>query len=93
DPVRSKEFADISHQAEVAMMSNLVLDPTLGLFSATGFTKGIPAENTLLSGATDIVLGRRPISAWSGLLDAWRSSAGNQMRTEYQAAIHKANGG
>lgn len=90
DPVRAKEFADVCHAAEVAYMANLVLDPTIGLFSATGFSKGIVAETALLSGATDIVLGRRPISDWAGLLNTWRSAAGDTMRKEYLTAIDKA---
>ncbi len=87
DPVRSQEFADISHKAEEAMLANLVFDPTLGLYSETSFTGGFAAQNTVYAAAADIVQGRRPISDWTSVVADWKSKAGEKIRGEFQAAL------
>jgi putative aldouronate transport system substrate-binding protein len=87
DTVRSQEFATVTHAAEEAMLSALVLDPTLGLYSQTAFNQGIPSQTTLYAGISDIVQGRRPMSDLDGLVAEWRDKAGNKMRAEYEQAL------
>jgi putative aldouronate transport system substrate-binding protein len=90
DTVRSQEFATLTSNAEQAMLAALQTDPTLGLYSASAFSQGIPAQNTLYDGISDIVQGRRPISDLAGLLAAWRTAAGDKMRGEYMDALAAA---
>jgi putative aldouronate transport system substrate-binding protein len=89
--VRSQEFATVSHAAEEAMISSMQLDPTLGLYSQTAFNRGIPAQDVLYSGVSDIVQGRRPLSDLDGLVAEWRTQAGDKIRAEFQEALEAAS--
>jgi putative aldouronate transport system substrate-binding protein len=84
---RSQEFATQSHAAQTAMIDALVLDPTQGHYSATAFSQGTLAQDTLFGGVSDIVQGRRPIADLKGLVAEWRTKAGDKMRAEFQEAI------
>lgn len=62
-------------------------DASLGLYSATEGEKG----NTLRTAVDDvmgaIIQGRKPLSAWDEAMDTWRRDGGDQIRSEYEAAI------
>jgi putative aldouronate transport system substrate-binding protein len=83
----SQDFAQVSYAAEQAMIAAMDLDPTLGLYSATAASQGPLAQDTLMSGVSDIVQARRPISDLDSLIADWRSKAGDKMRGEFQDAI------
>ena len=87
---RSQEFAQVSYAAEQAMIAVMEVDPTLGLYSATAASIGPLAQDTLMSGVSDIVQGRRPISDLDSLVSDWRQKAGDKMRAEFQDAIAAA---
>jgi putative aldouronate transport system substrate-binding protein len=87
---RSQEFAQVSYAAEQAMIAARDVDPTLGLYSATAASSGQLAQDTLMSGVSDIIQGRRPISDLDGLVSDWRSKVGDKMRGEFQDAIAAA---
>ena len=87
---RSQEFAKVSYAAEQAMIAVMELDPTLGLFSATAASQGPLAQDALLSGVSDIIQGRRPLTDLDGLVADWRTKAGDKMRGEFQDAIAAA---
>ena len=86
---RSQEFATVSHAAEEAMIGAMEVDPTLGLYSATAASQGPLAQDTLMSGISEIVQGRRPISDIDSLVSDWRNKAGDKMRSEFQDALSK----
>jgi putative aldouronate transport system substrate-binding protein len=87
---RSQEFAQVSYAAEQAMIAVMQVDPTLGLFSATAASQGPLAQDALLSGVSDIIQGRRPVTDLDSLLADWRTKAGDKMRGEFQDAIAAA---
>jgi putative aldouronate transport system substrate-binding protein len=87
---RSKEFADVSYAAEQAMIAVMELDPTLGLYSPTAASQGPLAQDALLSGVSDIVQSRRPLTDLDSLVAEWRTKAGDKMRGEFQDAIAAA---
>jgi putative aldouronate transport system substrate-binding protein len=87
---RSQEFAQVSYAAEQAMIAAMDLDPTLGLYSATAASSGQLAQDTFMSGVSDIVQGRRPIGDMDGLVSDWKSKVGDKMRGEFQDAIAAA---
>lgn len=72
------------------MIAVMQTDPTLGLYSATAASQGPLAQDTLMSGVSDIVQGRRQMSGLDSLLADWRSKAGDKMRSEFQDAIEQA---
>jgi putative aldouronate transport system substrate-binding protein len=87
---RSQEFAQVSYAAEQAMIAVMELDPTLGLYSATAASQGPLAQDALLSGVSDIIQSRRPLTDLDGLVADWRTKAGDKMRGEFQDAIAAA---
>jgi putative aldouronate transport system substrate-binding protein len=87
---RSQDFATVSHAAEQAMIAAMDVDPTLGLYSQTAASQGPLTQDALLSGVSDIIQGRRPISDLDGLVAEWRQKAGDKMRGEFQDAIAAA---
>jgi putative aldouronate transport system substrate-binding protein len=84
---RSQDFASVSYAAEQAMIAAMDVDPTLGLYSQTAASSGQLAQDALLSGVSDIIQGRRPISEIDGLVADWRQKVGDKMRGEFQDAI------
>jgi putative aldouronate transport system substrate-binding protein len=87
---RSQEFAQVSYAAEQAMIAAMDIDPTLGLYSATAASSGQLAQDTLMSGVSDIIVGRRPISDMDSLVSDWKNQVGDKMRGEFQDAIAAA---
>jgi putative aldouronate transport system substrate-binding protein len=84
---RSQEFAQVSHDAEQAMIAVMDVDPTLGMYSATAASQGPLAQDTFMAGVSDIIQGRRPISDLDSLITDWKNKAGDKMRGEFQDAI------
>jgi putative aldouronate transport system substrate-binding protein len=89
---RSQEFATVSHAAEAAMIAVMELDPTLGLYSPTAAAQGQLAQDAMLSGMSDIVQGRRPLSDVDALVSEWRTKVGDKIRGEFQDALAAAKG-
>ena len=87
---RSQEFAQVSWDAEKAMIAALEVDPTLGLYSPTAASQAQLAQDTLMAGASDIVQGRRPVSDLDSLVAEWRTKAGDKMRGEFTDALAQA---
>jgi putative aldouronate transport system substrate-binding protein len=65
--------------------------PTAGLFSATNLTKGASINKKMTDLQLDIIQGRKPLSAWDAAVATWRSSGGDQMRSEYERAYATAH--
>jgi putative aldouronate transport system substrate-binding protein len=87
---RSQEFAQVSYDAEKAMIAAMDIDPTLGLYSATAASQGGLAQDAFMSGVSDIIQGRRPIGDLDGLVSDWKSKVGDKIRGEFQDAIAAA---
>jgi len=83
-------YAKASFDAEVIQVNAGVVDPMLGYYSPTAYSKGTLAEKTFREGVVDIVVGRRPMSDYDEIVKNWRGSAGDQVRKEYLAAIAAA---
>jgi putative aldouronate transport system substrate-binding protein len=81
-------FAKASHEAQQVIMPLGVEDPTRGYYSPTAFAKGLTADMRVHDGLIDIIVARRPFSDYDGLIAAWRSEAGDQVRTEYLQAMN-----
>jgi putative aldouronate transport system substrate-binding protein len=84
-------YAKISFDAEQLLVAEGILDPTVQYYSKTFYsTQGVNATRTFSEGINDIILGRRDFGEFDGLVQAWRASAGDQARKEYQEAIAAA---
>ncbi len=80
-------YAKASFAAEVTQVNEGVLDPTQAYYSPTRYSKGTLAEMNFRQGAVDIVVGRRPLTDYDGLVADWRNQAGEQIRSEYLQAM------
>ena len=70
-----------------------VHDVSLGLYSPTSYqAQATNAQQTFFDGVNDIMLGRRPMSDYDGLLNTWQSAVGNQLRGEYNDALARQRG-
>jgi putative aldouronate transport system substrate-binding protein len=69
-----------------------VRDASLGLYSPTSYQAATKTgQQTFFDGMNDIMLGRRPMSDYDGLLKTWQSVVGNQLKSEYNDALAKQN--
>ena len=64
--------------------------PTLGLYSATDFSKGAQLRQKMTDGVNSIMFGREPVSSYDQLVKDWRANGGDQIRAEYGKAIQAA---
>ena len=82
------DYAKISFDVEQKLVSIGILDPTLQYYSKTQYSSpGIQASKTFSDGVNEIILSHRDMSEFDGLVQAWRTSAGDQIRKEYLEAI------
>jgi putative aldouronate transport system substrate-binding protein len=69
-----------------------VRDASLGLYAPTSYQAvTTTAQQSFFDGVNDIMLGRRDMSEYDGLLKAWQSAVGNQLKGEYTDALAKQN--
>jgi putative aldouronate transport system substrate-binding protein len=69
-----------------------VRDASLGLYSPTYYQSATTTgQQNFFDGVNDILLGRRPMSDYDGLLKTWQSAVGNQLKSEYNDALSKQN--
>jgi putative aldouronate transport system substrate-binding protein len=80
-------YSQTMFEAETVQVNAGVLDPTLGYYSPTNFSKGRLAEMNFRQAAVDMVVGRRPLSDYDQVVAEWRSSGGDQSRKEYLDAF------
>lgn len=64
-----------------------VADPTTGLYSRTYAQQGTQLATQITDAAQSIMQGRQPLSSWDSAVKAWRSSGGDQVRSEYEKAL------
>ncbi|OIV39531.1 hypothetical protein BIV57_01295 [Mangrovactinospora gilvigrisea] len=62
---------------------------SLGYYSDTALSKNASLTTTMYDLVSDIVSGRKPMSAWAPAVKQWRSGGGDAMRHEYGDAIAK----
>jgi putative aldouronate transport system substrate-binding protein len=80
-------YTKASFEAEQIQVNAGVLDPTLGYYSPTLYSKGTLAEMNFRQAVIDIVVGRRPFSDYDQITQEWRTAAGDQVRKEYLEAF------
>jgi putative aldouronate transport system substrate-binding protein len=89
DP-NNAEFVKAAYADEQALVPSFVRDPTAGLYAPTDAAKGGQLTRAFSDGLGLIVTGQNPLSALDQLIGAWRTTGGDQIRSEYQAAYARA---
>jgi putative aldouronate transport system substrate-binding protein len=83
----SPEFVRVAHPIETAAHELAITDPTVGLYSPTQATKGAKLSQDMVDGVNQIIFGRAELSTLDGLVQAWRTGGGDQIRAEYERAL------
>jgi putative aldouronate transport system substrate-binding protein len=78
------------HSLETALMKSAIPNPAVGLRSETQQEKGGVIGKPLDDLTTDIVVGRKPLSAWDGAVKSWLSAGGAQITHEYEEAYEES---
>ena len=84
-------YAKTLSDAEHTLIPYGVSDPTVGLISPTQITKGAALTQPVTDSTTDIIVGRRPVSSWDGLVRDYFAAGGEQIRTEFMNAIQASH--
>lgn len=88
-----EDFVKHQHDYAVKVMKSTHFNPAVGLYSPTLVSPaGVSAAKNIQSVMDDIMVDRKPVSAWSDAVKTWRSAAGDKIRGEYQEAYAKLNG-
>src|SRR5262249_20212035 len=82
-------YARTLYEVEQTLIPIGVPDPSLGLYSPAGSSKGVTAQLMWFDNIADIIAGHRPMSDYDQLLTDWQNAAGNQVRTELMQAYEQ----
>ena len=89
DPEVTQAQYDVTQELAPTVTHN----PVEGLYSETQSRKGRQINSALSDVETDILQGRKPVSAWADAVETWKKGGGDQMRDEFQQALaEKADG-
>jgi putative aldouronate transport system substrate-binding protein len=83
-------FVRAAHPIETAAHELAVTDPSVGLYSPANATKGASLTQAMTDGVNQILFGRTPVSSLDDLVRTWRSTGGDQIRSEYEDAFAKS---
>ncbi|WP_020014360.1 hypothetical protein [Promicromonospora sukumoe] len=86
------DVAQAEHDAQAAVVPTAVANPVQGLFSETASRKGGQIGEKLASVESDILAGRKPVTAWADGAKAWAKGGGDKIRDEYQTALAERQG-
>jgi putative aldouronate transport system substrate-binding protein len=80
-------YAQAAFEVEQTLVAVGVEDPTRGYHSPVQSRQGVAADQTFYDGLADILFNRRPLTDYDQLVADWRTSAGDQIRKEFQDAL------
>lgn len=88
---KNEEVVTKAHEYLSKTVPDGVANPIVGLYSETFLTKGAAATKTFNDLTSDIIQGRKPVSALADGVTAWRTAVGDGARKEYEKAYEEAN--
>lgn len=88
---RNEEVVTKAHEYLTKTVPDGVPNPTLGLYSESQLSNGATASKTFNDLTSDIIQGRKPVSALADGITAWKRTVGDAARKEYEAAYEEAN--
>lgn len=84
---KDSAVSQAQYDASKELGPTATLNPVEGLFSETQSRKGRQIGTTLGDLETDILQGRKPVSAWTKGVETWKKGGGDAIRDEYQKAL------
>ncbi|GAB2602984.1 extracellular solute-binding protein [Pseudactinotalea suaedae] len=86
------DVAESMFEVQREAIPTAVANPAATLFSETESRKGTQLSTTMTDLETDILQGRKPVSAWTDAVATWKQDGGDAMRQEFEQA-HAENVG
>ncbi len=83
-------YVEKAHAAQVDFAAHASADLAQRYYSEAGSRRGPQLASMIESLESDIIYGRKPVSAWAEGIDRWRADGGDDIRKELQAAIAAA---
>lgn len=84
------DVAQAQYDVQSALVPTAIANPASGLFSDTQSRKGSQIGSNLGSLETDILQGRKPVSAWTDGVEKWKRDGGDAIRDELTAAYQES---
>lgn len=81
------EVTKDAFEAQNKLVPTAVANPTLGLYSETAIKDG--PKIGLGDLESQILQGRKPVSAWAPAVAQWKKKGGDKIRDEYQAELER----
>lgn len=82
--------AETAQKFNERMASVAITNPVQSVFSDAQGQNGAALGQFVSDSYTEFVTGRQPMDAFDGFVQEWRSRAGDQIRSEYEAALQAA---
>jgi len=79
--------AEYMRQLQQKLLAIGVDNPTWGYYAPTVASKSAELAQLETDRRLAIITGREPLSAWDSFITDWRSRSGDQIRSEFQAAL------
>jgi putative aldouronate transport system substrate-binding protein len=89
-PNQSKDYATVMQDGEKSMLGVGVKDPSTYLYSDTAQSQVEVLRQKMVDGLSEIVQSRQPLGYLDELVKNWRTSGGDQMRSEFEQALKSA---
>jgi putative aldouronate transport system substrate-binding protein len=89
----AQDYAPTLQDAEKRIKPFNVMDASVGLYSETYTSKGVPMQQDLADAINQVIRGSQPMSSFDQAISDWKSKGGDKMRAEFQQAYAAAQGG
>ncbi|HEU0166457.1 MAG TPA: hypothetical protein VFS62_01685, partial [Chloroflexota bacterium] len=86
----SQDFTKNAYQVAQQNFTLGIHSATVGLYSPTDASKGASLNQAVTDGVQGIIFGRSDVNTLDGLVKAWQSGGGDQIRSEYEQALAAA---
>lgn len=87
-----RDVVDDGYHSEATLLKDGVPNPTIGRYSATAQSTTAGLDRTIAAIASDIITGRKELSAWDDAVSTWRDKGGDDIRAEYQEDLQRSGG-
>ncbi|GAA1545647.1 extracellular solute-binding protein [Kribbella lupini] len=77
----------LEFEAMKRLCPDALANPVAGLYSETNVRKGSQLTADMDQLTSDIIQGRKPVSAWAGAVKKWKSGGGDKIAEEYAEAL------
>jgi putative aldouronate transport system substrate-binding protein len=84
------DYVNVLRQAETESYAMALPNPVVGLYSKTDASQGTSLTQKVTDTVVGIAYGRESISALDQVVSDWRTNGGDQIRSEYEAALQAA---